>query len=198
MVYLNLGCGTRPVKDALNVDIMPGEYVDKVVDLRTFPWPWTDESVDGIYMMHSIEHFEDIFKVIKECYRILKTGGFFYIQAPHASNCSSLGNLGHYKVFGVRTMRDFVCNNYYIFGKPLFKEEIARISWLHLPYNNKHPYLKFKKEYPEENYCFMHKVARVFAYSIQKLIDKDPDTFERGWCYWVGGAHEIIWKGIKV
>ena len=105
---LNLGCG--PVQSAgwINVDgsnrawlvarlpwldrllvtfriTPPTEFNERIVHtnlLRRFPW--SDESVDAVYMGEILEHFthEDGKGVLRECYRVLKPGGVLRIRVP--------------------------------------------------------------------------------------------------------------------
>ena len=98
-IYLNLGCGDLPIKDAINVDFFDTGHADQIVDLNEFPWPWQDNSVDGIYMIHFLGHCHDLVKIIHECHRILKPGGFLHIQVPHASCVGATGNIHHYRTF---------------------------------------------------------------------------------------------------
>ena len=71
-MILNLGAGKKTDYKAVNVDIMPWLGVDKIVDLSLYPWPWADNSVEGIHASHIIEHFPDQKQFIAECLRILK------------------------------------------------------------------------------------------------------------------------------
>lgn len=50
----------------------------------TKPFPWTNSSIDIIYSSHTLEHLnkEDGMNFLKECYRILKPGGFLRIVLP--------------------------------------------------------------------------------------------------------------------
>lgn len=198
-LYLNLGSGDLPIEGALNIDIVKNEWTDEVVDLSTFPWKWKDDSVDGIYMIHSLEHFADCFAVLSECKRILKKGAFLYIQVPHSSSCSALGNIGHYRAFSYDAFNDFLCRPYYIFKQRSFECKINRIFWWHLPVNHSHPFVKFKVDKPLSSRPFLYRLliipARIF---IQKAIDFSPHAFERFWCYLIGGADEMVWKGIKL
>jgi SAM-dependent methyltransferase len=199
-IFLNLGCGELPIKDAANIDLCKGEYADEVVDLRVFPWPWQDESVDGIYMIHFIEHFPNAteIKIIKECHRILKKGGFLYLQVPHSSSCPMIGFISHYRTFSFNTFEEYLCRATYLYDKPLFKSELCRVIWWGLPRNKKHPYVKFNIDKPATARPFLYPFIRLLSWVIQPLIDLSPMAFERFWCYYVGGADEIVWKGIRV
>ena len=69
---LNLGCGNNKYDGFLNVDKF-GEP-DINWDLEKFPWPWEDNSVDEIRIIHVLEHLgkdtETYFNIFKEIYRI--------------------------------------------------------------------------------------------------------------------------------
>jgi SAM-dependent methyltransferase len=45
--------------------------------------PFPDESQDAIYTSHCLEHISDYKRVIKEWFRVLKTGGYLVIIVPH-------------------------------------------------------------------------------------------------------------------
>ncbi|MBI3576824.1 class I SAM-dependent methyltransferase [Candidatus Gottesmanbacteria bacterium] len=175
-LILNLGSGTYPMAHAINVDIQKTAGVDMAIDLTRFPWKWKNDSVDGIYMIHVLEHFEDIKKVISECHRMLKKGGFLFLAVPHSSAAGGIGCIGHYRTFSYYTFNDYLCRDFYLFKKTLFRSVHQRIIWLH-PTN---------------------VLERAISMPIQFLIDLAPRFFERIWCYYVGGAAEVQWKGLKV
>jgi SAM-dependent methyltransferase len=51
-------------------------------DIETEAFPVADESVDGIFCSHVIEHVENKVQLLKEMDRVLKRGGFAYIETP--------------------------------------------------------------------------------------------------------------------
>ncbi len=53
---------------------------DLVGDIHDLPLE--DNSVDAILLMNLLEHVEDPHKAVKEAYRVLKPGGYCYIDAP--------------------------------------------------------------------------------------------------------------------
>lgn len=80
-MLLNLGCGADKKPDWLNVDI--DGTADVTCDLEQYPWPFDDDSVDGILASHLIEHLHDFKGFMHECHRILRSGGVLEIITPH-------------------------------------------------------------------------------------------------------------------
>lgn len=202
-VILNLGCGQTYIKDAINVDFFETGtgYCDKIVDLNKLPWPWEDNSVDEIYMLHIIEHFDSdmMIKILKEAHRILKVNGLLHIQCPHFSSMLSLTCIDHKKAFSITTF-DFLEVNNYVTSKPLFKKELTKINFLMLLHSkNKYVDFDLEKTRPDRGkHPLMRKLLWPFRQFIQFLIDLSPLLFERCWCYWVGGADEMMYRGRKV
>ncbi len=82
---LNLGCGNKHIKGFINVDKEGNP--DLKHDLEKFPWPWQENSVDQILMIHVLEHLgkevDTYFQIIKELYRVCKPSGRIRIIVPH-------------------------------------------------------------------------------------------------------------------
>ena len=57
-IILNLGCGRTALKNAINVDFSIHDCCDLKMDLSKFPWKWRNNSVDEIYMLYFLEHFD--------------------------------------------------------------------------------------------------------------------------------------------
>lgn len=85
-MILNLGCGEDHHSDAVNVDAVPQCNPDRVVELEKYPWPWDDESVQGIRAWHVFEHLQNIERTLVECARILERGGTLNIILPVGVN----------------------------------------------------------------------------------------------------------------
>ena len=81
---LNLGSGKKKKEGYLGVDIRKLENVDIVADLTKIPYPFQVDSVDEIFMEEFLEHisWREVFKVLKECWRILKPNGILSISSP--------------------------------------------------------------------------------------------------------------------
>jgi len=89
MIGLNIGCGPNYLKsdkvEWINTDIRTdaGFKVDEHWDFLK-PIPLEDNSVDFILAWHVIEHMpmQDVSNILKDWYRVLKTGGRLFIACP--------------------------------------------------------------------------------------------------------------------
>ena len=91
---LNLGCGFRPEKGFINLDMMSAPGVDVVHDILVTPWPFEDSSLGAINAMHILEHIPLVYvqhkgrsvdalvAVMNECWRVLVPGGRLHIEVP--------------------------------------------------------------------------------------------------------------------
>ena len=61
----------------------PIEGCDLVLDARSMP-SMEDESVDAVFCSGVLEHIDDCHSAVRECWRILKTGGAFLVGVPFA------------------------------------------------------------------------------------------------------------------
>jgi len=96
-VLLNLGCGSNHESDHINVDAFG--KADVKWDLNVTPFPWGDNSVDGIQARHVFEHLENWWEAFVDCARILKPGGYLRIHVPDESSTSALTYRDHLHVF---------------------------------------------------------------------------------------------------
>lgn len=100
---LDIGCGTgyvlrkfqqvRPdIKivgtDKENSCLMLGNISFYQLDIEKSPLPFSDNYFDGISIIHVIEHLKSAEVVLKESFRVLKDGGYFYIETPHIKSLS--------------------------------------------------------------------------------------------------------------
>ena len=83
MKFVNLGCGSRFHEDWINFDFISNSPFVKQVNL-TKGIPLENESIDVVYHSHVLEHFDKSQgeHFIKECYRVLKTGGVLRVVVP--------------------------------------------------------------------------------------------------------------------
>lgn len=83
---LHLGCGKRHIPGFVHIDAVDYPHVDHVSTIDNLSFI-SDESVQLIYTCHVLEHFkrQDVIRVLKEWYRIMKKGGTFRISVPDFS-----------------------------------------------------------------------------------------------------------------
>ena len=83
LVQLNIGSGSDDQKPGWITVDLNGAYI--TYDLRK-KFPLQNSSVQKIYSSHFFEHlpYDDMRKVLKECYRVLKKSGEIYIVVPNA------------------------------------------------------------------------------------------------------------------
>ena len=81
--YANLGCGTKYVEGMVNIDGNLFRRKDVWLDV-TLGLPFRDNSLQGIYTSHLLEHLKvsEIRRLLQECYRSLQRGGVLRIVVP--------------------------------------------------------------------------------------------------------------------
>ena len=108
---LNMGCGHNKREGYVNVDISPVCKPDVVWDLETLPWPWEDNSVDGVLFNHSLEHLGQISRVflgmMKELYRICRDGAEIEINVPHPRHDNFISDPTHVRIITPGTLSLF-------------------------------------------------------------------------------------------
>lgn len=98
---LNLGCGIDHRPDAWDVDAVASVDPDEVVDLTERPWPWPDACFERIVAAHVLEHLPDIAAALRECRRILSSGGELVATLPVGVDARA--DPDHYHVWTWRT-----------------------------------------------------------------------------------------------
>ena len=80
---LHLGCGTKIIKNYINIDIRENLDCDVVDDIKTLS-QFNPSSADEIYACHVLEHFSrhEYITVLKRWYEILKKGGIIKLSVP--------------------------------------------------------------------------------------------------------------------
>ena len=96
-LLLDLGCGQNKQPDHVGVDLYaPG--ADIKADLLKFPWTsWKDNTVDGIFCSHFVEHVPHHLRwpFFEECYRIMKLDAVMRIFVPSWKSERAYGDMTH-------------------------------------------------------------------------------------------------------
>lgn len=138
---VDLGCGNKKMKGCIGVDIAPLEGVDIVHDLRSYPYPFEDNSIDYINMDSIIEHLPDTFRVMEEIHRILKPGGIVRIITGYWNHHDSISSPQHVTFFDEKTWQYFTREHREYYFKGCF--EILSLKYIY-DYKNKYYFLCFK------------------------------------------------------
>ena len=94
---LDFGCGPNKREGFKGVDSIAFVGVDYVVDLRSAPWPFADNSVDEANASHFVEHLTapERCGFVNELFRILKPGAKFQMVVPHWASNRAYGDPTH-------------------------------------------------------------------------------------------------------
>jgi SAM-dependent methyltransferase len=107
---LNLGCGTKYIPEAVNVDINPQAKPDILHDLNCLPWPLPNDQFLEILAYDSIEHLDDVMVAMTEIYRVACHGAIVNITVPHFSCFNSYTDPSHVRSFGYFSFDYFLAN----------------------------------------------------------------------------------------
>ena len=82
-IGLQIGCGSNVIDGWLNTDIGPKNEEIMYMD-ATKPFPFEDETFGFVFSEHLFEHlpYYGGFKMLNECYRVLKPGGVIRMSLP--------------------------------------------------------------------------------------------------------------------
>ena len=109
MKRLNLGCGFDKRDGWVNADCFSDCSPDLLIDIRETPWPIPSNEYDHILMKHVLEHvgagFDEFARIMKELYRVLKTGGTLEIHVPHFRHDTWWSDPTHVRAFTALTFR---------------------------------------------------------------------------------------------
>ncbi len=108
---LDVGCGWKKVEGAVSVDIRtqtkPSVCCNVDVDGKAIPHiPFRDDTFDEIYILQTIDHFQNIVPVMEEVHRTGKPGAKLVITAAHVSSLYSWSDPVHHLHL---TSRSFLC-----------------------------------------------------------------------------------------
>ena len=100
---LNLGCGRRKIRGALNVDISTAVEPDLVVDVTKKPWPLPSDWFEEVHAYDVVEHVDDVLAFFEEVHRVSKPGALIHISVPHFSCSNAFTDPTHRHYFGLES-----------------------------------------------------------------------------------------------
>jgi ubiquinone/menaquinone biosynthesis C-methylase UbiE len=99
---LNLGCGFNKQSGYINVDKFDACRPDLLMDVESLPWKFDSNEVDEVLFNHSLEHMgqnaDTFLGIIKELYRVCKSGAKIQINVPHPRHDTFFGDPTHVRV----------------------------------------------------------------------------------------------------
>lgn len=153
---LDLGCGNRKTPGAIGVDSNPRTQADVIHSLETFPYPFSDSSVDEIVMDNSLEHLDDPIRVLEELHRIGKPGALIRIYVPYFRAHWAYNDPTHKRFYSA--------------------EAFAHFDPAHA-YNKLYPYSK--ATFTVERILFNERIKRGPLYSLVKAVaNRWPTRYE--------------------
>ncbi len=171
---LNLGCGSKPIKGMINCDKSKYANADKVFNFEK-KFPFKNNSIDGIYAHYTVEHIQNIWKLMEEIFRVCKNGAWIEFHVPHAIHHASMAHPDHKHQF------TWGC-----------------FDWVTRPESGSDRYTKtdilFKYVKRRFMYADCNQIKRGwFIRFVDWLSNKYPFKYERMFAYWVGSSEEIIY-----
>lgn len=117
MTRLNLGCGFDIREGWTNVDRVPRDGVNLVVDLDDLEPPWKtipldDDTVDEFHGVDLIEHIAHPLPLMQELWRVAKPGARCKFELPYGSSDDAWEDPTHY--------RPYFWRSWYYFGQPFY------------------------------------------------------------------------------
>ena len=101
MRILDLGCGNNKTPESIGVDISSESKADVICNLNSYPFPFKDNSFDGVVSKQVFEHLDDVEKLMHEIHRITKNKAKISVHVPHFSCFYSYADPSHKRAFSV-------------------------------------------------------------------------------------------------
>ena len=110
--------------DLYKSEKIPKEVIFNILNLEKELLPFADETFDGIILLHVMEHIDNIDRICSEIKRVLRRGGYVYIEVPSTSTLKAptskkffymTGNFyddkTHKQVFSLKLLSDIISNH---------------------------------------------------------------------------------------
>ncbi len=127
---INIGCGASNVSGWEGVDVVPSPGVTCVWDCRT-SLPFANESANGIFTEHFIEHidfYQEAPLLFKDIYRILKKGAVVRIIVPDAQKYVEAYQKEGWEALA--QVRPLLKNNVDSYSKNTMHTKMELVNWI--------------------------------------------------------------------
>lgn len=107
LTKLNIGCGIKKLSDYLNLDFYSEVKPDVVHDLNKFPWPFKNDQFAEVFASHTLEHLDNLPKIMAEIWRISKKDAIIKVIVPYFAYVGAFKDPTHKHFFTWQTMDYF-------------------------------------------------------------------------------------------
>lgn len=172
MRKLDIGCGRNKRPGSIGVDYNADTAADALADVNGGALPFRDDVFDEAYLIHVIEHVEDVVATMEEVHRVTRPGGVIHLDTPHYTDFSSFcdpTHRWHLNSFSFRYFTEEGGFSYY--SRRRLKQRVVYVKLLRLwkllgfefLVNRSHAFRKFWEFY----LCFVIRgKAMVFEFEV--------------------------------
>lgn len=140
MDKLHIGCWQDPKPGYLNTDSLQLPWVDKILDLDSYPYPFADNTFSEVFSAHVLEHVGDLGKVMQELTRICKKWAEIKVIVPYFSNPGTWADYTHKRWFTTATFQYFHPDWFYNhWAKITIKKYRIHFFWNRKVFLKSHP-----------------------------------------------------------
>ena len=117
LTILDLGCGNKKRDGAIGIDFNSRTAADVIHDLNTFPYPLEDSSFEEIYLDNTLEHLDNVIRVMEEVHRISAPNALVKVIVPYFRSPWAFIDPTHKHFFTVNSFAYFdpvhpICQRY--------------------------------------------------------------------------------------
>ncbi|MBM2817611.1 MAG: methyltransferase 11 protein [Parcubacteria group bacterium] len=171
----NLGCGNQVFDGVIGIDARGRKGANILHDLNNIPWPIEDSSADVIFMFQTLEHLDNVVKIMEEIWRISKNKARIIIETPYFRHEGAFQDPTHKHFFTSATMQYF-CVNEKRKESPYSKVKFRQVDfWYGWPAKSKNPIINFFKRFMRKNPKlydgFLSKIfpAKIIVYELEAI-----------------------------
>ena len=95
---LHIGAGNHHAPGWINCDMFAAPNIDCVFNL-TQPWPFVDDSIDGIYGSHVLEHLADHQTFFREAWRVMGNRRLMRLRVPYGGHSYAWADPTHVRAW---------------------------------------------------------------------------------------------------
>lgn len=172
---LDVGCGMNKYKGVvgqrvIGIDKVKTSCVDLVYNIDK-DIPFSNNSVDMVYMDNALEHMSDFELQMREICRVLKEGGTAIIKVPHFSSFRAF-TFGHKLFFTVTIMDGFKKNDPMSF---MFQD--IKFSKINIKLRTWYMTKKNMQKYPKLRYVYFIMLPFLSAWEL--IMNINPVFYEK-------------------